>query len=694
MATPLINPLRVQGGTFYTFSSAVADIQKTFTDDDARFVFSKFVLLDIPDVATPTGNYENFIVWEAIGAYAGGNISGVTPPLSPDNNINLAQSFQNYVLNFEEEILQGTNTLAQAYDPTSLFTTSERLFWRWMAQINAIRFRNATAAESTINNRYTEEDPNQYYKRVVKYIGDIDVVNNVSYDGHAYSEVYMNVPTQHGSTPLIMWKSYQDANYGPGRIWTNSNTYISGRDSGSIHPSGLSMIASYDDLLTKSYQTYTTFGDVTNWQGFAAFPSQAGKPVLLSFMDGAILDFETSNYKPIVNDPSISSFTQFNSTDASSDFTFNAALIYYDSYSASNSANTATNLYGVLILDDYVNVGSGQSYLKRFDKFKPNKITKLNGNGYSLKLDIKFDASVANAGVETLINDYNTFSMDLFVDASTRMQEAAEMFLNTQIEIINLKSRISTLENTAFSQGSLDLLAQRVSELETSLNNAKLAFASSTSLLDLINVNADNINQILSGNLSVNLTYNTDVLQQGDGVLLDRSVPNQVTVQNRNQGFNNFPVCSNQYALDNTKRTLVLTAGNGLSPTDPTNLYANNILSLGKFSNYFRQLSESHVTVDPSSGIDIMQDNLIINIQDNPIFWKKGQTYRIVFANEIDLNGFTIYIKTDATNRFGLGSYGVTIGTVTPMDVNSSKPIIDIVCTDENLYKFNIDIIR
>ena len=39
MATPLINPLRISGGTFYTFSSAVADIQKTFTDDDARFVF-------------------------------------------------------------------------------------------------------------------------------------------------------------------------------------------------------------------------------------------------------------------------------------------------------------------------------------------------------------------------------------------------------------------------------------------------------------------------------------------------------------------------------------------------------------------------------------------------------------------------------------------------------------------------------
>ena len=694
MATPLINPLRVQGGTFYTFSSAVKDIQKTFTDDDARFVFSKFVLLDIPDVATPTANEENFVVWEAIGAENGGGISSVTNPLSPDNNINLAQSFQNYVLNFEEEILQGTNTLAQAYDPTTLHTVSERLFWRWMTQINAIRFRNATNAESIIPNRYTEEDPTQYYNRVVKYIGDIDVVNNVSRGGHAYSEVYMNVPTQHGSTPLVMWKSYQDKNYGPGRAWSNNNIYISGRDSGSIHPSGMDLKAYYDSQLNLSYDTYPNFGDVSNWTGLAGFSILAQKPVKLSHMDGAILDFEPNDYSPIVNDGTISSFTEFNATDAASDFRFNAALVYYDSYSASNSANKATNLYGVLVLDDYVNSGSGQSYLKRFDKFKPNKITKLNGNGYSLKLDIKFDSTVANAGVETIINDYNTFSMDLFVDASTRLQEAAEMFLNTELDIIAIKQRLQELENFLFTQQQLTELSQRISDVEQSLNNAKMAFSSSTTLLDLINVNADNINQILSGNLSVNLTYNTNVLQQGDGVFLDRSVPNQVTIANRIQGYNNFSVCANGATANNVNQTLVLTPLNGTTPNNATSVYDNNVLSLGKFSNYFRQTSASHVTLDPNSGIDIMQDNLFINIQDNPITWKKGQIYRIVFEDPIDLNGYVINIKTDQLNRFGQGSYGVSIASINASMILSDRPIIEIICTDENLYKFNIDIIR
>lgn len=164
MATPLINALRVQGGTFYTFSSASNDISKTFTDDDARFVFSKFVLLDLPDVATPSSNRENYIVWEGIGSKGTGISSIPASDLSNDDNINFAQVFQNYLLNHEQLILEGSNTLASSYDNKELSTVSERLFWKWLSNINAIRFRNATASESSVSNRFTEEDPGNFYK--------------------------------------------------------------------------------------------------------------------------------------------------------------------------------------------------------------------------------------------------------------------------------------------------------------------------------------------------------------------------------------------------------------------------------------------------------------------------------------------------------------------------------------------------
>jgi hypothetical protein len=680
MPTPLINALRVQGGTFYTFTSASTDISKTFTDDDARFVFSKFVLLDLPDIQTPSSNRENYIVWEGIGSFYGSGTSSV-PSLSLDENINIAQSLQNYALNFEQLILEGSNTLAQAYDPSLLATTSERIFWKWLAQINAIRFRNASASETTLTGRYTEEDPSSVYNKVVKYIGDIDVINTVSKGGHSYSEVYLNVPTSHGNTPLVLFKTLSDKNYGPSRIWSGGN-FIDGRDSGSVHPTGLDLRAYYDDDSNDQYITHSTFGDISNWTGTASIPAGTPKNVLLSFMDGAVLDFDPNSYKPIVDDFNISLISEFNASGASQDFSFNAALVYYDTYSASNPENSSTNLYGFLVLDDYVNQGAGYSYLKRFDKFKPNSVTKLNGNSYGLKLNLKFDTSVDNVGIETIINDYSTFSMDLFIDASIRMQEAANMFLEQEQKIIQIRQQLTALEQFYFSQDDLNSLAQRVSELEKSLNNAKLAFASETTLLDLINQNADNINQILSGQLSVNLTYNTDVLRQGDGVYLDRSVPNQIKISNKLQEYSNFVLCKN------TTGYLQTNFANG---QDIYTLADNNILVLGKYTNYFRQLNTDS---DPTTGIESFDDTLYINIEDKAERWKNGQVFRIVFSQPINNNGYNIILRTDSENIFGAGNYGKIIGIISPSMLISNKPIIEIICKDENAYTFIVDIIR
>jgi hypothetical protein len=680
MPTPLINSLRVQGGTFYTFTSSAEDISRTFTDDDARFVFSKFVLLDLPDVQTPSGNYENYIVWEGLGSVTSG-VSSV-PSLSTNENVNFAQAFQNYLLNFEQLIIEGSNNIARPYDPTQLRTVSERIFWKWLSNINAIRFRDASATESSTSNRYVESDQTNYYRRVVKYIGDIDIVNSVSKDGHSYSEIYLNVPTTHGSTPVVLFKTFQDTNYSPGVIWSNGNNYIDGRNSSSTHPTGLDLRAYYDNDTTDSYISQPTFGNVTEWTGTATLPAGSPKPVKISRMDGAVLDFDPNSYKTIVDDPTISLISEFNAVDAASDFSFNAALVYYDTYSASNPSNNATNLYGILILDDYVNEGSGYSYLKRFDKFKPNKVTRLNGNSYGLKLNLKFDTTVDNAAIETIINDYNTFSMDLFIDASTRMQEAANMFLEQEQKIIDIRTRLNQLEQFFFSQDDLDIMSQRVSALEQSLNNAKMAFSSSTSLLDLINQNADNINKIITGALSVNLTYNTDVLKNGDGIILDKSIPNQVKINNRIQQYQTFSICKNSSKFLKTNNL------NGRNTSSTTN---NNVLILGQYSNYFRQRNTNS---DPSTGIEYVQDTFYINIEDSSTLWKNGQMMRIVFEDPIDLSGYNMVIRTDSTSRLGRGIYGKTIGIINSSSLISNKPIIEIICTDENAYNFNVDIIR
>ena len=681
MATPLLSPLRVQGGTFYTFTSSAEDISKTFTDDDTRFVFSKYALLDIPDVRTPSANRENYLVWEGIGSIAGGGTSSVAT-LSIDDNINLAESLQNYALNFEQLVLEGTNTLARGYNQSELYTVSERIFWKWLAQVNAIRFRNATASESSGGTRYTEEDPSSVYNRVVKYLGDIDIINNVSRDGHSYSEIYLNVPTQHGNTPYALFKTFQDYNYFPGGIWSNGNTYIDGRDSGSTSPSGLDLRAYYDSDLSDYYATGATFGLVTNSSGFATISGGSSKPVLISNMDGALLDFEASSYRPIVDDPGINIIPEWNASGAAGDFSFNAVLVYYDVYQASNPTVRARNLYGILFLDDYTNASSSFSYLKRFDKYKPNPITKLNGNSYGLKLNLKFDTSADNVGVETIINDYNTFSMDLFIDASVRLQEAGEMFLRQRNDVAEIRTEIINLKNIAYSQGGLDLLSQRVSLLERQLNNARLSFANETALLDLINKNAEDVNNILSGKTSISLTYDLGTFMPGPGILLDKSVPNQIKITNRKQNYDNFVICKNDSGQLQTN------VNNGRVVAATTN---GNVLTLGTFTNYFKQ---KNTNADPSTGIETFQDSLYINIDDSAVKWKKGQTFRLVFGDPIATGGYNIVFRTDAANILGNGSYGKIIYTVLSSELLSSKPIIEITCTDDSGFNFELDILR
>jgi hypothetical protein len=65
-----------------------------------------------------------------------------------------------------------------------------------------------------------------------------------------------------------------------------------------------------------------------------------------------------------------------------------------------------------------------------------------------------------------------------------------------------------------------------------------------------------------------------------------------------------------------------------------------------------------------------------------------------VFSDKISLNGYSIYIQTDSSNRFGQGIFGKTVGVIDASTIISDKPIFEIICKDENSYEFNIDVIR
>lgn len=697
MATcPLIKPLQTSGGTFFTFTSSAEDLSQTFNNSGNKFRFSKFVLLNIPKIATPA-YLDNKIQF---GAIDGALLEG----LDPDHNINLAQSFQNYCLNLEAMIISRKTTPSTAgYDRSLKLNVAERSFWKWMKEIGAIRFKNANAAESTVSNRYTEEQEvligSSRYNKVVQYIGDIQIVNNVQNTDNAYSELYINVPTKDGNTPLVLFKSEQDVNYFPGLALINSPANpidieaIYGRSINDVHPAGLSINAFFDqDTLSAPvsmlYNTSTTAFDIPfNWYDPATGPNayflesafndvtndrlqkvdgSTTVEYTRSRLDGIMVDFTPTDYKPIVDSPNISTIQEFNSTFLSGQFDFNAVLVYYDVFDAANPTDSATNLYGILFLEDVEPLGT-EFGIPTFKKLKPNSITKLNGNSYGFKINIKFDTSIDNVGVEKAINDYNAFSMELFIDTLNILQNAASSLNNQSFEIIDLKNKITELEDLIFNQEDVTEITARIEYLEESLIANQALFSNSSDILGLISKNRDEISQLISGKTSIEISYNIDAVKPGLGINIDKSVANVIKVNNTVQAYN-------------------------LNSSYASNLSAGGTIELVPFTNYYRH--------DASGAPLLLSSNIIINIDDTNIKWSKGQVFRLVFNDPLDLGTISsnniISIYTDATNILSLGVFGKLIGVLTYdlFDVSNEMPIFDIVCVNPTTLEFVIDQIR
>jgi len=690
---PFIKPLQVQGGTFYTFSSSSEDLGLTFNNSSTKFRFSKYVLLNIPNIATPAFQ-DNKIQFDTID---GAMIEG----LDPDQNINLAQSFQNYTLNLEALLISQTS-----YDRNLKQNVAERVFWKWLKELGAIHWKKANSLQTTTNvitdPRFLELDetltgPSRYY-RVAQYIGDIDIVNSVQNNTNAYSEVYIHVPTSDGNTPLILFKTVEDVNYDASMIIQNrpvdplDTEFLTGRHYFDVHPAGLNINAFYDQdtigqPISLFFNTGTNLYDIPeHWYDplvgpNAYFTDSIFTDVTIdkiqktfglstifyqrSRLDGVQVDFEATNYKPIVDNPTLTTIQQYNATVDAQPFEFNAVLVYYDVYDANNPDDVATNLYGVLFLED-VEQQSTEYGIPRFKKFKPNVVTKLNGNSYGFKINLKFDTSVENAGiVEKAINDFSSFSLEMFVDAMNVLQQSSAVLNEQSTEIIDLKNQMLQLEDLIINTSNINEINLRLDNLEEDFAANQALFNNTNDIMALIEKNADSINQVLAGQTSIEVSYNLNAIKGGSGIFVDRSVPNNVTLNNTVQGFTitqNVP-----YFAD---------------------LSAGGTITLQKYNNYFRHSVGGAVL---NAATDIY-----VKVDDSQVKWQRGQTLRLVFDDILDMQTFSLIIQTDATNSFGNGTYGVFVGAVSSTEFTPAgdRPIFDITCVDDINMVFIIDQIR
>lgn len=693
--TPLIKPVQDKKGIFYNFQSALEDINITLSNSENAVRFSKFALLRIPEIGTPnTLATDNKIQFGAAGE------SPILEGLNPDNNVNLAESFQNYALNLESLLLS-----RPSYKKSERLTISERVFWKWLKELGAIRFQDANALEKNTavllsDPRFVEKpETSSTYNRVVKYIGDIDVVNTLSSSQNSYTEVYIHVPTNVGTTPHVLFKSVEDPNYKPS-LSPIANTgaapldveYLSGRHYNDTHPFGLSLKAFYDlddasvtaeikntlagpyapgnwfpGTINNSYYLDSTFNIaqdqfIRKTQGATVVEYQR------TTLDGISLDFDLANYKLASENPEIKVFSQFNDYVANRDFEFNAVLVYYDTYdpnnldSNGNPIDFKTNLYGILFLDKIQQSGL-EFAIPPISKYKPDPLSKTNGNSFSFKLNLKLDTSIEDAKVEKSINDYSTFSLELFTDVLTKFTQLQTSFSNKLLELDQLQQEVLAIKDLLINTVDSTEIGTRITNLETSLIANQAIFSNTGDLVTMIENTNSKINSIIAGDTNIVVSYDLNGIRPGEGIYVDRSTPNRVRIINANQQYN---------------------IANG----SITNIFTGNTLTLGTFTNYF---------VHQNSGAPIILGaDLSIYINDTIITWEKGQVLRLVFDDELIPGIFDLKIYTDALNRNNTGVYGVAIGLFNDLDFTPSlnKPIFDIICLDDVNFTFRVDKIR
>ena len=661
MATPLIRIPQEQGGTMYAFANSARDLTRAYYNPDINFEFSKFALLDLPvyadgnlsDPNDPTSgpNYINYTnLFEGGG---GENASAYSDTVHDGNgNVHFAQTFQSYALNLENMLLNPE--VNDDFDDVLFQSDAEKIFFKYLYHINAIRVRTATSQEvSTGYSRMIELDDSTQsgseYSQVIKYIGNIDVTNDKNYKGQQYNEIFVNVPSSVGYTPEVLLET---SKFNTNNIKFVPGSEIEGRTSDNIHPDPFLSLESYADQSDGTYNTdeneIPTFG----------------------------IDFNASAYSKIINDPKLNSVLEY--SQRGGDFRFNAILVYYDIYSKSNIGNKATNLYGIILLDNWKEDTSNDGwYIPELTKYKPNEVTGLNGNAFALKLNLKFNSALDNVGIEKNVNDYSTFSMDIFLDTTSALENAVQLLKDANKRYNSISKKVEMLESFFLSSENLQGISKRLDNIEQDVENATINFQDERSLLDLITNTNSRLNQVISGVIPAEIQYNTDVLESGNtGVSIDKSSTGKVKISCVNYGYS----LGQTYVYDTVTSTneRELSADSMFLPDEAGTKAVWQRLK--EFDNLVRIYTDQAQSFD--SNLNIYLDDTITN-------WKKGQVVRVTFKNKIkNLSTHYITLWTDKSNGW---SQKLSISL---SDLLSNKPYIEIVCVDPVNKTFEYDILR
>lgn len=657
--TPLINRLNEKSTTFITFESASNDLSRCLGNTSTKeFVFSHFVCLDLPDIKNEIRpEQEQGIDYpdNALTLYDNGTT--ISEQGNASSSYLVARYLQDYMLNFEEHLLSKEPVTT----PTDR-SPAERVFWHWLHKMKAIGWETADNSNSDDNHeaaygitRYVETKSAEGYRKVVKYIGDIDVTNNVDYGNEAYTEIYVHIPAESGNTPAVLFMNAEDDRY------RKSHTYSAGNNHGGVN------------------YIYGQEGENPLYPGdpgetpYPAVPSSvavydSGTEYVTGGLgeDCMCVDFDSRSYRDIMANAGINTIQDYNNSAYSETFEFNTVLLYYDVVDISSGDRTS-NLYGVLFLGDVKESAQPNvpDYFQRYPKYKPSD-GAYNGNSYGFKINLRIDLEPNKQGIHTLVNEYNTFSMSLFADAVAKIQGVAGTFSKLKGEFARQSERIGEIETLMAGVAEYNRLAESIRTLQEELENANLAFADRNTIIDLIAKNTDAIKNLSKGGPQTGAAQ----VKPGYGISVDTD-SGGVTVSAVNAGYS---ICA----------LTVLDTGEGVTADSPMNLASDSIQGRVGNAVYTHLMSGSNMLRFYTDEANAADNDIVIYINDSLVSWRRGQNMKISFPTlTLDiLNGHGIKILTDIANRSGNGQYSAA-DTVAFSELSADHPVIELICTDD-----------
>jgi hypothetical protein len=414
VSVPIFTKLNDKNGTLYNFSQFNNDVTKSIANPNTfKREPSKFACIKLPRWQNKTGQ-KLYLDPTKID----------TSPLVTDPNILLPKLLQNYTENLKAYAVK-----AGILD----INVDEWAFWKLMQTLGAVNLSQMPKSNNVVD----------LYgiNTIVKYIGDINLVNYVEYGNRTYTELYVHI--QSDAKPLTDIKWLFNANTANGNNLARLPRFTNGSNI------SLGLEESSTELTNAVYD----FNDVGNTIQYYDMSLKSHKSAL--------------NFKSAISNENLV------------DFDFNAILLYYDTYELDangNEQNRQTKLGSIFLINDFVqNVAGGYWEIPSTTKYNAGSNNTLTGNAIAYRLCTNFMSTGEQSTIDTIVNEYNTVSMDLYVTALQEMMKTADYFKTEQTLIQQIAAKLSVLN---YGDDIYNKLQENSAKLETLTNTVNSVIGS------------------------------------------------------------------------------------------------------------------------------------------------------------------------------------------------------------------------